>query len=228
MNGVIIDKHLVPAQIQKKVPFYLFNNFDKAGGFYAAQQNVQVQPGMFFLYSYVNDASYNFLDFQIGNTINGQLRSGDVILVLGDDPILPNFLCHVVIHSDYVSYASFVANMQGKNYKISRIQYVTDNELNWSESFHTLTLNDFGLAFDNQLQPIAYRHPYEFTLGLLDMDIAIDISDKQGINSYMQFATDQIELTFYVDSIEQLINSQNNSSNGNSNSTPRAVLYEVR
>ena len=229
MNGVIIDKSLVPVQMQKKVPFYLFNKFDKNGGFLFSQRNTPIMNGMFFLYSYVKGTSYNFLDLQLGNEINKSLRDGDMIIVLADDPILPNFLCHIIMHSDYVTYGSFVENMGGKKYKVSRIQYVTDNEANWIEQFHLISINDFGHLDDNQLQPMSFRNPYEFTFGLLDINIKLNISDKQGVNSYMLFTTDAIELTFYVEDIETLENNNNNNSqNGKSNSQTRAVLYEVR
>jgi hypothetical protein len=224
MNGTVVNKTLVPAAMQKKVPFYLFNKFDKEGGYAIGQTIKPVQPGMYFLYSYVNDASYNFLDFQFGNTINRQLRPGDVIHVLADDPIIPNFLCHIILHSDYVSYASFLANMQGKNYKISRMQYVTDNELNYHESFNTPIVDDFGLYTDNQIQPLVYKTPYELTLGFLDMIIDLNITDKNGLYSYMLFTTDEIELTFYIDTILDL--NANTNKNGNSNS--QAILYEIK
>ena len=223
MNGAIVDKTLVPAILQKKVPFYLFNLFDKNSGFLAAQTYKQVQPGMFFLYSYVKGNSYNFLDFQITNVINSRTKNGDVVIVLGDDPILPNFLCHVILHSDYVGYGSFLANMQGKNYKISKIQYVTDNEQNWQEIFNKTSLDDFGLVSDCQIQPLTYRDPYQFTNGFLIMQLELNIDDKTGLNSYMLFDTDNLELTFDID-----INLNLNNSKTNGNTNPQAVLFETR
>src|SRR5271157_641750 len=224
MNGVILNKSAVPLTLQNKVPFYLFNLFDKNGGFIQSQIVKPPMPGMYFLYSYVNDTSYNFLDFQAGNTINATLSSGDLICVYGDDPNLPNFLCHVILHSDYVSYASFLANMQGKSYQCSHFNYITDNEQNWQEVINMTSEDDFGLVTDNKLQPFTYRDPYQFTEGFIDVKFPIAITDKQGLNSYMLFDTDSIELTFYIDTIANI--NSNISNNGNSNS--KAVLYQVR
>ena len=224
MSGVIVDKTTVPALMKKKVPFYLFNKYDYEGGFFVGQTLKPVQPGMYFLYTYVKNKGYNFLDFQIGNDINRLISPGDLIIVLGDDPILPNFLCHVILHSDYVSYVAFLTNMQGKSFKVSRIQYVTDNELNWQEVINNPSVDDFGLIADNQLQPIAYRTPYEFTQGLLDMTIDLNISDKQGLYSYMQFTTDNIEMTFYIENIIDL----NAKTDKNGSTNPQAILFKVR
>lgn len=224
MNGTVIDKTIVPIQMQRKVPFYLFNLFDKNGAYLIGRSIKPVQNGMYFLYSYVNDGSYNFLDFQFGNTIKQYLNAGDVICVLGDNPVLPTILCHVILHSDYVSYASFLSNMQGKKYEISRIQYATDNELNWQESFNTPNVNDFGLYSDDQIQPIVYRNPYNYLQGILDMNIKMNVSDKQGLYSYMLFATDSIEMTFYIDNIISLTS----KTDKNGNTSSQAVLFQVR
>ena len=224
MNGVIIDKSTVPLSMQQKVPFYLFSNFDKNGGYKIGQQVKPPINGMYFLYSYVNDGSYNFLNFQIGNTINKTLQIGDSILVFGDDPILPNFLCHVVMHSDYASYASFVANLQGKICTISQIQYSTDNEQNWLENFNVTSADDFGTISDKTIQPLTYRDPYQYTSGFLTMNVNLSLDDKTGIESYMLFSTDLLELTFAIDLSINL--SLTNSTNGNTNQT--AILFETR
>jgi len=101
---------------------------------------------------------------------------------------------------------------------------VTDNELNYHESFNTPIVDDFGLYTDNQIQPLVYKTPYELTLGFLDMIIDLNITDKNGLYSYMLFTTDEIELTFYIDTILDL--NANTNKNGNSNS--QAILYEIK
>jgi hypothetical protein len=224
MNGVVLSKLLVPSTMQQKVPFWLFNKFDKDGAFLIGQTIKPVRPGMYYLYNYIVDNQYNFLDFQIGNEIKKLLKSGDMLLVFGDDTILPNTLCLIVVHSDYVAYGSFIAGMQGKNYLLDSIQYFSDNTNNWLECLNITNENDFGVYKDNQLQPIAYKNPYQYQPDMLQMEnVNISLSDKTGISSYFLFDTNAIELNFFFK--ESSIPSPITNNNGSNSSN--AVLFRV-
>jgi len=225
MNGTILSKLAVPTLMQQKVPFYLFNLFDKNSGFLAAQKVTPPMPGMYFLYSYVKGTSYNFLDYQIGNTINQMIQNGDLILVYADDPILPNFLCNIIIHCDYVSYAGFLDNLKDRSISIPHFQHVTDNPNNWSEAISTTLIDDFGLVTNDKITVTPFRDPNQQSLGFIDVTQPINVTDKQGLNSYILFDTESLELDFYIDSIVPITNISNN---GNKQTSNQAVLFKTQ
>jgi hypothetical protein len=224
-NGTVIDKTTAPIAMQKKMPFYLFNKFDRDSGYLIGQTVKPSLPGLFYLFTYVVGVGYNFLDFQFGNTIKQQLRNGDLVLVYADDPILMTTFCLIVIHSDYVGYGGFLENMKNKNMKVSSIQYFTNNDKNWLEVFNITSVDNFGLYKDNTLQPIAYRDPYVFQADMIQIDYDMTFDDKTGLESYMLFDTDSIELNFLVDSLDfsTLQNNSNSGNNGNTNSSARLL-----
>lgn len=231
LNGVILDPATVPLALQQKAPFYIFNLFDKQSGFLVGQNYTPPLTGMYFLYSYVKGTSYNFLDFQVGNIVNSRLNNGDLITVYADDPILPNYLCLIVLHSDYVSYAGFLENMRGRSYSISHFQHATDNPNNWNEGITLPVQDDYGLVSKDNISVLPFLDPSLQSLGFIDVTLPMNITDKKGVNSYMLFATQNLEFTFYIDSITRNTNNSNNNNNltnnGNSNKVT-AQLFQVR
>jgi hypothetical protein len=224
-SGTIVDKNTVSPTIKKKMPFYLFNKFDKDSGYLIANTVKPVPSGIFYLYTYVVGQGYNFLDFQFGNTVKPQLKNGDVVMVYADDPIIITNFILIVIHSDYVGYGGFIENTKNKVLNISSVQYFTDNKNNWLEPFNVTSVDNFGLYKDNTVQPIAYRDPYVFQADMIQIDYKMKIDDKTGVESYFLFETDLMELNFLIDSLE-FSQTQNNTNDGNTNSSAKLLQID--
>lgn len=222
MNGVIIDKSLVPAAIQVKVPVYLFNEIDKQGAFRNGRQIKPVFGGLFYLYSYVNGLGYNFLDFQVGNNIKQQFFNGDLILVFGDDPTLPNFLCMVQISASDQSYHSVLTNMKDKTFDVAKISYFSDNKNNWSEPLTFIEQDNLAISKFDNISPLAYTDPYLYlNQDFLEITYPVKLTDKKGIAFYMLFDTNDISFQLDFNTISSQFNSVNNGNDS------KAVLFRV-
>jgi hypothetical protein len=222
MNGVVIDKTLVPGNIQVKVPFYLFAQMDKQGGFRNSQILNPVKPGLYYLYSYTVGVGYNFLDFQIGNDVKELLKAGDLVHVYGDDSSLPNFLCHVVVTCDYQAYCSVLENTKDKCFYVAKTKYFTDNPYNFLENLTMIDMDNLGLYNNDKIQPTVGLDPYTIQDNFVDILTTYEITEKKGIASYMLFNTDLIQFQFEFSNI---VSQFNNVNNGNNQSS--AILFRV-
>jgi len=223
-SGIIVDKSLVPSVMQKPMPFWLMNIFDKNGSYLIQSTIKRPYAGVYYLYTETIGSYLNFLNFQADSDIKKELKLGDVVHVFADDPTLPNYFCFIQLHSDDVAYNSFLSNMIGKAYHVTQMQYLTDNNNNWNQCINVTSENDFGLYSDRQILPLNYRDPYNYQDDILIMKMDENLTDKTGLSSFMLFETNFIQLNFEFDYVISL--TPNIDSNGNTD-IRKAKLFQI-
>ena len=192
--GKIIDKSTLPLILQSSLPFFLWQKFDKTGGFKIARSITPPAPWT-FLYSYEYGTSFDYFQFSGFNNVNEKFKPGDLVAVYGDDPVNINKLAWVVISSPYQAYTSMLHNSAINVYEFL---YFCDNQANYNEALHFLQTNDIGLFTDDQFQPLSYKTTDTILNDFILLKLNFRISKHIGFYGYFNFNTESIIFTFKI------------------------------
>lgn len=210
VDGNIIDKSLVPAAIQLDYPFYMFGEFDSMGGYKQAQMFCPADPGSFYLCSGVWGVNGFFSNTILGFTgfnggINAVITFGDIVHVYTDSLSAPSYFIWIVQNSAKTAVGSIMGNSKTtqKDNKFNRlwvedIRYTTSNNNidQWNEPIHETRLNNIGLASDDSFSPLIYRTTDLFLNYILKMGLRFYVDQFIGYNTYIRFATEEIQFIF--------------------------------
>jgi len=211
VNGTIVDKALVPVNLQVRYPITLFGQFDRNGGWKKSLQAVPVTPGTYFLMTFTSGINQPFLAFTGANNIKGKIGLGDVVNVFTDDLENPNYFIWFVLSSDTVSLSSVVSNTESiQNDK--RIGVLNLKEINYyfAGSTEAIILEQFSqplnfLNFDNignfrgdDIQPSMFLNPFVRQRGFLTISTPFQIDQYKALVFYMVFNVDSIQMDFIV------------------------------
>jgi len=197
-NGQVLDKNTVANNLKVSFPFYLFNKFDKEGGYRIGNIILPPIQNTFYLYSYCVGSSFDYFQFSGRNSVRHNCRNGDLVLLFADSAIAFNVLIWVVISSDFQSVNSLINSMPFHDVDILEILYRCDNIDNYNEAIHFVKENVMGEYKADQFQPLSFKTPNTVLNDFITLKIPHKISEFAGLYSYFRFATDNISFNFKV------------------------------
>lgn len=215
IDGVILDKNdiLIPANMKVKYPFFMFGTFDLISGFRAGSNVCPPIGGANYLTSFVNgfpSTSYSVLGVTGLNEIQGQLSLGDIVHVYCDSIQNPSYFCWIVQSSNALSgLASIITNLmttQNDN-RLGRL-FVYEFLLNnsdreqWKQGINFTVFDNLGNYANDVVNPLMFRTPFNELDNLIRLDTEFLCDQYLGINTYMDFATDNLSFDFNIRKIE--------------------------
>ncbi len=203
VDGVIINKALLPLPLQVKIPFYLFGEFDRVGGFVYGN-NVTPVSNWVLLDQFTGGVNTPFLFAAVGNTIHIKINRGDSVLVYTDNIDVPTYYCFMIINSPNGSYVSI---MQNSNYQkdgrygivnFKQCRYFSQNTRQYGEVIEVLNFDNLGNFVKDSFNASNYLTPeYNETLSVL-MPMEFKLHPLVEFTSYLLFAVDEINFSFQL------------------------------
>lgn len=205
VNGVIVNKALVPAALQINFPVYLFGDFDRSGGYNIGKQVCPPLAGSFYVGSFTHGQGVPFLYFNGLSNIYEQIKIGDIVHLFADSLAVPTYYIWIVQTLVKNSIASIVSNTEtaqkdgsiGKIF-VDQIYYFSDTILQWDEPFHITRMDNVGQYLDDQLQPYVYKNPDTVQNDFLDMVYSFKLDQYIMISTYMIYEANEISWNFQI------------------------------
>lgn len=206
--GTIVDKSTVPAALQVNLPFYVFGEYDRLGGYQLGLKNTPPPNTVKFLQSFTygigNPFFYGFTGL---SDIQGQLSIGDLVQVYTDDLNAPNYFIYIVQSSPgNRSLVSILANLTALPYdpdygyiRVKGVDYYTENEEQWKENLKFLKYDMLGLVSSDGVSPYVWKNSKTINDQFIAVRAKFRLDQYIAINSYMLYDTDAITLTFFLE-----------------------------
>lgn len=210
VDGVVIDKNTIPAAIQKKVPVFLLGGFDLEGGYKIGLQSIAPDENLKYLLTFVNGKGSSFANvvgFSGLSTIQGYLKTGDIVQVYTDDLLNPSYFIWIVVQNTYASIASIIGNTEStQNDKrigpimIEEIHYKADIEDQLKEAIQILHYSNIGTWRANQIDPLGmYRTPFDVQTGLVRIPLKpLLLTQYFGLAMSIVFDSDSFQIDFKI------------------------------
>jgi hypothetical protein len=215
VNGIILpitDPLIIAAGLDKKFPYFLFGEFDRAGGYATALKTCEPVAGE-FLCSFVNKSPYNtfnILGFTGLNQIKDVIRTGDIVQVYTDSIQSPNYFVWIVISNSYTALGSIVSNLQseqrdnrnGKLY-IKGVNFYYNTLRQLDEALHFTIMDNIGTFRDDSINPTMFRGIFTAQDNLVELETDFTLNQFIGLNSYITVTTNTISFDFLIHNIKQ-------------------------
>lgn len=194
-TGNVVAKAGLAANLKTSIPFYLWQKFDKDGGFKISQQILPPQTPWTYLYCYEVGSSFDYFQFSGFNTVNQNFKPGDLVLVYGDDKVNINFLAWIVINCPFQAYTAMLHYNNGGDFmtgdnagiEVYELLYNADQIQQYNEALHLLTTNRIGQFSDEQTQPLSFKTPETVLSDFITLKVNFEINYMFGILSNFQF-----------------------------------------
>lgn len=197
VDGLIIDKSILPVNLQVELPFYLFGKMDSDGAYKIGNESNPPPLNTWILFKIQTYSTFDFLLFTGLNNFQGQLSVGDLVFIYSDSLVNPTYYAYVVITSNQRSYSSILQSLDKWGPNIDTIVYESQNVNQYEQVFDYVVLNRTGLYKTNQFSPIDFRDPYVQQGDIIRMafnQFGFDMNLNRfiGLYSYILFASDRI------------------------------------
>lgn len=212
VDGQLIDKATLPANMQVKYPVYMFGGFDMISGYKAAHNICPPILGANYLCSFVNgfpNTSFGIIGITGLNEIQGQLNLGDIVHVFTDSLQAPNYFVWVVQSTNAIGgLGSIITNLMTdqKDNRIGRLFFyellITDGTYNqWKVSMNFTGFDNLGNFTNDSIAPSTFKNPLSLIENVIRMNIEYVTNQYMGINTYIDFGVDQYSLDFNIKKI---------------------------
>lgn len=217
--GTIIDKTdagLVAAGMSTDYPVFVFGEFDREGGYKIGLSNLKpAQVGVLappvYLLTFVNGVSgtsFNVLGApNPANTIQGQLKQGDIVSVYTDSLLTPSYYCFMVQTNNYAALASILSNLKSSQ-NDKRLGQLFCYELNWYAPspqwelpLHFITSDNLGTWKDNPVQPYIFDGVYQTQTDFLTVKTAFVVDQYIEIGLMYLLSTNAMSINFNMEKI---------------------------
>lgn len=211
VDGVLLDKAVVPAKFKVAMPVFLLGEFDRQGGYRQGLQACPPNGGLVYMTSFVNGvgfATHSIIGFTGLDQIKDQILPGDICHVFTDSLLLPSIFVWIVQQNSFVSLGSILSNFSSeqKDGRLGQIRlkdclfHATSNGVaivdQFSQDWFMVSTDNIGDTHENQIHPAVYISPETYQTGFVKMKLNFDFTQYLGINFYMAFATDLITINF--------------------------------
>jgi len=203
IDGILIDKSLVPATLKVAYPVYVLGTFDKNGGYAVGNKMLPPINGSQYIMSYVHGIGVTFLSFTGLNNIYTRLTLGDIVHIFTDNIVNPNYFIWIVQSNNAGAIGSIIDNVETvqKDNRIGKlwvesINYFSDSITQYTEPLHIIQVDNLGTPRDNQLQPSMFQSPDQYLNDFTDIKLRFYIDQYIGIYTYLLFNTDSLNLNF--------------------------------
>lgn len=207
VNGTILADGAIPASQKTPMPFHLFGEFDRNGGFEIADKLLSPVWNTKLFSVYVWGLNSPLFFFNALADINNKFRKGDMLFVYVDDINAPNYFTFVIVSAQQGAYASLVGQLNTTQldaqrwgtFKIFNIDYTWINDAQLDNAVYIIE-SRFDCSFrSDPLQPRAYYH-VQYKPGVNKIQIPINAIGNQnfGLSSFMAYENSVLNLSFIV------------------------------
>lgn len=214
VDGTILDKTnpAIPSAMKEKYPYYMFGAFDYNGG-YRVGNRVNPAIGCVYMATYIFGVNMPFLSFTGLNTLQNQLRFGDVVHCYADDRSAPTIFAFVVLSVTGAAYSSILLNSETiqKDRRIGQIDLLSFNysmlapggnafiiSRQLQEDFKYVFLDNIGMYNNDSVQPGTWKNPYNQLNDIVTVDLMFKLDQYFLFTSYIDYEMDSIQLNFNV------------------------------
>jgi len=207
VDGQIINKATLPANLQVEYPVYLWGQYDAAGGYQFANQSAPAKGAALYLCSYIYAVNNPFFyGFTLFGDVNGQLYPGDCVTVYTDDYNSPNYFIFIVQTVSKSSLGAIRVNSATHSHpdysyiEVTRTLYYSDNQ-NEQYTFPLVFIrmkDRIGNFASDMIEPRAYKPPIQINQNFITIPTRFNIDQYLGITTYIAFNTDVLQLNFVV------------------------------
>lgn len=205
VNGTVVAKAAVPLALQTKYPVFFLGDFDRMGSFRTGLKVTPPMAGTSFLQVFVNGSGATAFDVVGTNpfaNIQTLLNPGDIVIVFTDSLTVPNYYVWLVIQGTYNSLASVTGNTMSNQQdgrigpmNVSYINlYVDNTTMQIYEPLHFTRLFNTGTFRDDTVNPSMFKTPFNKLRNLVTVDTTFLIDQYIGLNFYMGFDTDTVQM----------------------------------
>jgi hypothetical protein len=197
VNGVIINKNLLPAALQQKMPFFMFGKNDMKGGLRSGLSTLPPLNGWQFLTTFINQSpfsTFNVTGFSGLSQIQGQILSGDIVHVFTDNIVAPNYYAWMVQTNQGGAMGSVFESTQ--NFNIEYWNYMVDTAFQFDEQIFPVTSDGLGVKHSDGFNPTQFRTTDVLLPNILKMKWPFKIQNELSLGTYMLFECDQIDFAF--------------------------------
>lgn len=220
VNGTIIAKNdagLVAAGMATDYPLFLFGEFDREGGYRTGLSVLSpkqvpgsvITPRIYTTFvNGVTGTSQNVVTpFSPFNTIQGQLRQGDLCAVYTDNTSAPNYFAWIVQTNNYAALSSILTNLKSIQHD-RRLGPLFCYEINWyavetqwDQALHFIQSDNLGTWTDNQIQPYIFKTPFNVQQGFITVGCNFTVDQFMEIGTMFEILTDQMSFNFNIEKI---------------------------
>lgn len=211
--GAIIDKSLLPAGMQVSYPVFLFGELDFMGGFNGGRNSCPLKGSSKYLTTFINGSGFGFWNitgFTGLNTIQNQLQPGDIVSVYTDDLQAPSVFVWIVVNYPGYSFASVCANtLSTQSDKklgrlfVEKINFLSDNNNQYTEGWNCLRFDNIAIWDKNNISNKMFKDPYVKLDDIIELDVQFWVDQFIELTTYIQFATNVMNLTINIKKITQ-------------------------
>lgn len=213
VNGTIISKTdagLIASGIAVDYPIFLMGEFDREGGYRTGLMSLNAFPAVPYT-SFVNGVtgtSNNIVTtFSPFNTIQQQLKPGDLCMVYTDNILSPNYFAWIVQTNNYAALSSILTNLKsiqadrrlGPLYCYEINWYAPESQ--WDKALHFIQSDNLGTWTDNQIQPYIFKTPFNVQQGFITVGCNFTIDQFMEIATIFELSTDQMSFNFNIQKI---------------------------
>lgn len=213
VNGTIIpkaDAGLVAAGMAVDYPIFLLGEFDREGGYKTGLMTLNAIPAVPYT-SFVNGVtgtSNNVITpFSPFNTIQGQLKPGDLCMVYTDNVITPTYFAWIVQTNNYAALSSILSNLKSIQMD-RRLGPLFCYEINWyapesqwDRALHFIQSDNLGTWTDNQVQPYIFKTPFNVQQGFITVSCNFTVDQFMEIATMFEIATDQMSFNLNIEKV---------------------------
>lgn len=204
-NGII--QNPVPVVFQKPLPFHLWGDYDKNGGYQIADLVTQQFDTilMDFFTVGINTPFFFAAPF---NNINAQFKKGDIVFHYVDDLNNPNFHTFVIISARQGGFGSLVSQSNVSQiddngnwgvFKVDHMRFIWENDEQLYLPFFTIKTQFNGRFESNSFLPIEYRNNIQQE-DVKNIIIPTEFLCSQyfGLSGYIDWQNPTLELVFVL------------------------------
>lgn len=209
VDGQLIDKATLPANMQVKYPVYMFGQFDMISGFKAGHNICPPFLGAVYLCSFINgfpNTSFGVIGITGFNEIQSRLSLGDIVQVYTDSLQAPNYFVWVIQSTNALGgLGSLISNLQTEQHdnRLGRLKFfelvITDGTYNqWKIAMNFTGYDNLGNFTNDSISPMTFKNPLSLLDQFIRMPIEYETSQYLGINTYIDFEVDDYALEFNI------------------------------
>jgi len=205
-NALVVNNNL-----NVDYPFWLFGAFDHLGGYALGNAALPPKGGALYLSSFVNgvNTSYSITQFSGFNTIQANLKIGDIVHVFTNSFNAPQAFIWIVQSAEITPLASIVLNSMttqkdnrlGKLY-LTSMRYATDNVLQWNQKLEFIFPDNIGDYRTDSYNPAIWRTPQTGFTNTLEIKLKFNLDQYIEIGSYLLAATTTLDFNFTIEKIQ--------------------------
>lgn len=214
VNGTIISKAdagLVAAGMNVNYPVYLLGEFDRQGGYKTGLLTVlptfPAVPYTSFVNGVTGTSNNVVTPFSPFNTIQGQLKPGDLVMIYVDNVVTPTYFSWIVQTNNYAALSSILGNLKSIQadrrlgplfcYEIN--WYAPESQ--WDQVLHFLQSDNLGTWADNQIQPYIFKTPFNVQQGFITIACNFTVDQFMEIATTFEIGTDQMSFNFNIEKV---------------------------